>query len=513
MAAQTYKLDSKAGLETISQGLCETFPNHDCHEHHFSRSLLDSFDWRLFNAGYYLIADRHDHGFELQLYELADQQLLTQVYLRALPRLRQDLGESKLAILLGPILDIRALLKQIELDVQQRRIQILNNAGKTQAEILVERCKTNHNDTPHQFKQLRHIDLKGYAKINQQVADHLQKTLALKPKKQALLTTLIDQLGIDTQYNTKPNIKLDAQGASAEQAKRLLTHFFNTMQKNHAGVIDDLDTEFLHDFRIAVRRSRTLLGQVPDIIPARQLSSFQRSFAQLGDITTPLRDLDVMQLNFDDYRNLLPTEMRAQLEPAYRFVCAQRQQAYNNLCKHLNSKTHARFCQRWHNFLAQEARPRRQHNAAERPTLDIANQRIWKVYKRSLKQGRAITSESPADDLHRLRKTCKKLRYLMEFYQSLYPTKSIKRLIKVLKQLQDNLGEFQDLHVHIDFFHELESAMRQQQCLDDKTEQALAVLQQALDKQQQAVRDEFFGRFKDFSNTQHQGWFRELFKQ
>ena len=157
MAARTYKLSKRADLEKISAGLCEAFPNHHCYSHHFRRSFLDSFDWRLFNAGYSLIADKHDQGFELQLYNLSNQQLVTQVYQHALPRLRQDLGESKLATLLGPILDIRALLKHIELDVQQQRIQITNNSGKTQAEILLERCKANSSDTPHQFKQLRHI--------------------------------------------------------------------------------------------------------------------------------------------------------------------------------------------------------------------------------------------------------------------------------------------------------------------------------------------------------------------
>ena len=61
-----------------------------------------------------------------------------------------------------------------------------------------------------------------------------------------------------------------------------------------------------------------------------------------------------------------------------------------------------------------------------------------------MKEGEAIDDDSPARALHDLRITCKKLRYLLEFCQSLYPPKEIERLIKSLKTFQNVLGEFQD---------------------------------------------------------------------
>jgi len=60
---------------------------------------------------------------------------------------------------------------------------------------------------------------------------------------------------------------------------------------------------------------------------------------------------------------------------------------------------------------------------------------------------RAITLY--AEKLHEPGKTCKKLRYLMEFFQGLYPVTKIGELILVLKGLQDKLGAFNDLYVHI----------------------------------------------------------------
>ena len=43
-----------------------------------------------------------------------------------------------------------------------------------------------------------------------------------------------------------------------------------------------------------------------------------------------------------------------------------------------------------------------------------------------VKMGRAIDDDSPAEDLHELRKVGKELRYLLEFFASLYPADIVK---------------------------------------------------------------------------------------
>ena len=64
--------------------------------------------------------------------------------------------------------------------------------------------------------------------------------------------------------------------------------------------------------------------------------------------------------------------------------------------------------------------------------------------------GTSITPSSPDVLLHKLRIECKKLRYLLEFFSSLFAQKEINYLIKQLKILQDNLGDLNDLSVQQD---------------------------------------------------------------
>jgi len=102
--------------------------------------------------------------------------------------------------------------------------------------------------------------------------------------------------------------------------RKILSGLFDVMEANEAGLLADDDTEFLHDFRIAVRRSRTALTRLKGILPEQASEHFRPEFAWLGDVTTPLRDLDVYLLNFDVYQSALPASMWADLEPLRQFL-------------------------------------------------------------------------------------------------------------------------------------------------------------------------------------------------
>ena len=67
-----------------------------------------------------------------------------------------------------------------------------------------------------------------------------------------------------------------------------------------------------------------------------------------------------------------------------------------------------------------------------------------------VKMGRAIDEDSPHEALHDLRKKGKELRYLLEFFASLYPADVVKPMVATLKGLQDVLGRFQDREVQSD---------------------------------------------------------------
>ena len=146
-----------------------------------------------------------------------------------------------------------------------------------------------------------------------------------------------------------------------------------------------------------------------------------------------------------------------------------------------------------------------------RPTKEVADARIWSMYRRVRKAGRAITLDSPASELHALRKHCKKLRYLLEFFSSLYPQQQVSALVKAPKRLLDNLGKFQDTAMQVDHLRETTRRMHDAGGVETDTLLAMGALVGGLFERQRQARIEFSAIFSDFDSKRNRLTFRDLF--
>ncbi|MDQ3724024.1 MAG: CHAD domain-containing protein, partial [Actinomycetota bacterium] len=153
----------------------------------------------------------------------------------------------------------------------------------------------------------------------------------------------------------------------------------------------------------------------------------------------------------------------------------------------------------WRDVLdALAAAPQDDRPDAARPVRDVAAERIAKVYRQMVKMGRAIDSESPHEALHDLRKKSKELRYLLEFFASVYPPVVTKPMVATLKSLQDVLGRFQDREVQADALRALGDEIA---ALDGGAAalMAMGVLVQRLADEQAQAREQFAERFEQFA--------------
>ena len=110
----------------------------------------------------------------------------------------------------------------------------------------------------------------------------------------------------------------------------------------------------------------------------------------------------------------------------------------------------------------------------------------------------AIELDSPHEALHDLRKKGKELRYLLEFFSSLYPAEVVKPMVASLKGLQDVLGRFQDREVQADALRGLGDEIA---VLDGGAAalMAMGVLVQRLAEEQAQARAQFAERFEQFA--------------
>ena len=504
------QLDAKA----IEAGLCKQLRLSPDPVRQEQRTYLDSFDWRLYDNN--TVLEEYIDGSQrwLVLRPLNSNIALARTTLKRCPAFVQDLSPGYLRDELAPVLEMRELNPLAIIRARVRGLRMLNKDKKTVARVMIEEGTLQARKGGKSYKLAGRVTLlpvKGYRKPAAEISAQLE-ALQLVPDPQDPLLSALDVAGLTPgDYSSKLKLQLDP-AMRADQATRIILHrLLDTMLANEAGTRRGTDTEFLHDFRVAVRRTRSALGQIKGVLPQRVLNRYKREFAWLGQITGNTRDLDVYLLNFDDYRDSLPASMQADIEPLRDFLHRHWEIEHKALVKALDSARYRRLVNDWRDFLDTPVNERSTLPNARQAVYEVACRRIWRVYKRILKEGRAIEADTPAEALHELRKTAKKLRYLMEFFQSLYPTDKIKRLIGVLKSLQNNLGDFQDFEVQVDTLKRFSQQMVEEDMAPAGTLLAMGMLIEGLERRQQQARQEFAERFAAFSLPRNQARFRALF--
>ena len=479
----------------------------------FNLIYFDTFDWRLHGACLQLLQEQTGEQTCLRLLHAAEGALAT-MEMTVMPNFAWDFPAGPVRDVLGPVMEMRSLLSVAHLYVKRTGYRLLDEREKTvvRLEILFPCVQFDDESVQPLLPRVLVHPLKGFSQEARALCTFMAKRVGLTPLENDLFAEALSARGrTPGDYTSKINLTLDPGQPAAEALRLVLGRLLDTLLANQKGVERHLDSEFLHDFRVAVRRTRSALGQLKGVFPAREVEHFRREFAWLGAITSPARDLDVYLLHFPDFQASLPPEVHDDLLPFREFLAKHLQSEYRQLVKHLRGARFRKLVSRWRDFIEAPGDIENTPLGAQ-PLNEVAGARIWKVYRRVVREGHAINRLSPSTDLHELRKTCKKLRYLMEFFQSLYPAAAIGRLIKALKGLQDYLGAYQDLHVQVETLRRFSHEMSEEGNAPAQTLLALGRLVEGLDQRQTLVRDEFDQSFARFAREKNQLLFRELFK-
>jgi len=474
-------------------------------QHYSIRTYYDSFDWRLYSNDITCELNRSKSASSLTLTNLKTGLVIASTELDEVPKFSKQFPPGAVRSTLEPILEIRALLPVCTLNYESYHLNIINKDEKIVVRLLIEEHELLNNRLVLQ-------PVKGYDKAAKHIVEILTTKLGLMPTdKPVLLAALRLQGRRPLEYSSKLNINLDPTMRADIATKYIYSHLLKAIKNNEQGTIDDTDSEFLHDFRVAVRRTRSGLSQIKSVLPDNICSPYAEFFSWLGQITGPTRDLDVYLLNFEHYKSCLPASIREDLNPLHDFLLAKKKKAYKELATKLQSTKYKTTLSEWEQYLKKPSFKKPIEQNAHLTIKELADKRIWKVFNRVLHEGDAINRESPAEALHTLRKTCKKLRYLMEFFQSLYPEHQIKHLIKNLKGLQEVLGDFQDYAVQE---HNLQLFSEEMMTLNtpSNTFLAMGVLIQNLDTHRCSARKDFASKFEDFKQEENQSAFKSLFR-
>lgn len=460
------------------------------------RVVLDTFDGRLHRAGLCLAALFGEER-ALELSSTGASPTVRLPWNRALPGTAADLPAGPFGGRIAPLIAERALLPVLDVSADERVARRRDQRGKT---VVAAVLRQGFDVEGSEVADIGEAALPEWMLSIDGVAGHaadLERAV-----------TRLSAAGMEGEHATahevlaraagrslagresSPTIPLDAGEDALVAVRAVLANLAHAIVDNLPGTLADLDPEFLHELRVAIRRTRSVLAQAKGVVPPEVRRHYRAAFKDLGTITGRTRDLDVYVMGWDDLVAPLQLDDDSAVAPVFDALERHRRRAHREMARALDAPATRELLAAWQAWLAD---PGEVDHVG--PIGPVVAERTAAAQQVLLEGGRAIDADSPAEALHDLRKDAKVLRYLLECFGGLFPAKHRKAFVGQLKDLQDNLGEYQDTEVQLDELRSVAHELHASAAADTDALLTVGRIIDHLERRRQAARDEFKLRF------------------
>lgn len=502
--------DDSCGVQQALAGVAERFTLRAEPPGASRLTIYDTFDWRLYQRELALYAE----GVDLILYPLTKKGAVARGRMASGMSFASDLPEGPLKEQIAPRTGIRALLPMATCYLRSTPYRILDQREKTVAFLtLHEVWPLGAASGPPLAAQWRLLGIKGYRQQLRELSAALQQAGWQPGLRDVVYDAVLAAAGRAAgTYSGDLRIDLHPTLRSDEATRIILGQLLDVLKANEPYIRQDVDIEFLHDYRVSIRRTRAVLAQVKEVFPAPAVAYFRQEFSSLARQSNQLRDLDVYLLRQAAYTDMLPPGLHDHIQPLFAYLRQKRAAALAAVTAGLDTPEYRQLVHAWESFLAGSLPDDGAAHNAGLPIVVMAQRRLRKRYRAIATMGSALGTQADDKALHALRIECKKLRYLLEFFASLFPPKKITQLIMQLKALQGILGDINDLSVQEAYLQQVAQELPLAGHQDRNILLAIGALIGKLDDEKQAARGQFAAAFAAFSAPSTADIVAELFK-
>jgi CHAD domain-containing protein len=299
----------------------------------------------------------------------------------------------------------------------------------------------------------------------------------------------------------KAPARVRAEQTAEEAFVTILSHHLQYLSEWELAARSWEDIEGVHQVRVTLRRMRSALTIFRPAIPKAATAGWAKEMRWAAGETGLARDLDVFiteALGAVSGKLELPGEQKlAEIAERHRHM------AYERVRTMLDSERYGRLKQDFPIWLGQkgwrEGGVSAKHlKRLEAPVVTFARKVLDKHERRVLAAGTNVDPLS-AEQMHRLRIECKKLRYAAEFLTPLFL--GMEGFIGHMKGLQDLLGVIHDVVVMRNLFERMLEGESDPEALQYAG--GLVGWKACQNEHLKAGLDE---RWEDFHNAKHPWW-------
>lgn len=225
----------------------------------------------------------------------------------------------------------------------------------------------------------------------------------------------------------------DNKQDAASRVHEMLEYQYQMIRALETGVIAGVDPEFLHQYRVNLRRSRAVGESVHAITRVPGLKKMLKRLKHRAQATSELRDIDVF---LEDMTKTPPPLSSVARKGLMQWLQDCQRERHRTLCQQLSAPAYAEDMQAWQHFITSDD--------VGKAFSKLTPKRICKVLAERIARHdedlAALSLDSDDDEFHKLRKDVKRIRYLADLNPE-----TPEPFLSALKHRQRLLGEYQDL--------------------------------------------------------------------
>lgn len=471
--------------------------------------LFDTFAWQLWNGGLVLCKFGTAAGL-CPIERLSREAAEVVVEISGeLPRFWWDWPAGPIRERLRELIDVRAVLAVAEVTAISQQIDFKNHDGKTVSRLSIQRFEQLRRTDQRVISLCRAVKVRGYDEEFIALQERLRSRGFPATAAPPVEMILEQSRRRPERWSSKPECQVTPGQTTREAVRQLANASLQICGQCEAGIIDDLDTEFLHDYRVAIRRLRSTLKLIKQVYPDAATAQVLKDLSDCARPTNRLRDLDVHLLNHAGYISCLPADLAAALNQMFIDLQGEREHEQLSVSRQLKSVEYRDAMQRvTAMFDPATWWPVTLHSHAA--MWDTANEVLPKRYRKICQRASSIGAQTPETKIHDLRLEAKKLRYAIEFFGPLYDEQPVNRLLKRVKKLQNELGDFNDLAVQQLSLREYGRRKSHEQAGNTALIMAIGSLLGILHRRHQEQRQVAIDSLAEFTNKETQFTMHEM---
>ncbi len=346
---------------------------------------------------------------------------------------------------LAPVLIIKSDRKKYE--IKYKSILAELSFDKSAASLLIpfnsSKKKGNYHFNELELELLRGKDAsdKDFIELGEIISEITGLENSLKNKLEKALTYF------NLNLKKFPRFELNNNEMTSQAVKKIISYYLKTAEQNKYGVEIGLDSEYVHDMRVAIRKIRTALPIFRYTMTLDGFMYLRNNFKWIADSLGKVRDIDVFS---DKIIDMIPSVIRERnadlLEIIEKEILKLHEENHIKMLNCLNSYRYKHFIYKLKDMLAHNFLRSDFQSIARLPIKTVMNENLMKFYRDVFKYSKRFFQNSGSmkdTAIHKLRIRFKRLRYSLEFFSSLLTDKT-KKIAQFLPLIQDALGNYVD---------------------------------------------------------------------